>query len=389
MIKVHRTRYLIDKLNYYTELYNQGKPEISDREWDDMYFELQKLEKESGLIYPDSPTQSIQYNSVSELNKVTHNHPMLSLDKTKDIEDLKNFFYNKDQQPWFGMLKMDGLTCSLMYENGELVSAETRGDGTEGEDILNNAKVISSIPSKIPYKERLIIDGEIICRKDIFEKEYSKDYKNPRNFAAGNIRQLNNANVGKLDFVAWNVVEGFNFHNAIMQLSELSLMGFYIVPMTTFPDTIEGAIEELDTIYNKTFPDYPIDGYVFKFANIDYGKSLGQTAHHRRDAMAYKFYDEEYETRLKYITYDVSRNGVLTPVAVFDPVEIDGSTVEKASLHNISVMEEVLGETPYCGEFIWVFKANQIIPQISRANKMDYGDIISHGFFSSRRRHTR
>lgn len=368
-------RSLIDELNRLTALYDAGTPEISDKEWDNLYFKLVEMEKEEGIIYPDSPTQSIQFKTVSKLEKKEHNHPMLSLAKTKDPEEVQNFVSGQD---WFGMFKMDGLTCSLTYENGELISAETRGNGIIGEDILNNVLVLSSIPKKIPNKELTIIDGEIICRKDIFDKYYASEYKHPRNFASGNIRQLNNKDVGKLDFVAWDLIKGCDDIDFTMwRLEKLDEWGFMTVPRIGDAETVSDAIEYMNKL--KELTTFPIDGYVFKFESKKYGESLGRTDHHFKNAIAYKFYDEEYETRLKYIDYDVSRNGILTPVAVFDPIDLDGSIVERASLHNMSIMKEVLGATPYNGEKIWVIKSNMIIPQITRADKRDYGDIVAAG----------
>ena len=375
--KGREIRELIDKLNYHTKLYDKGKSIWSDEEWDKMYFELQKKEKETGIIYPDSPTQKIHFETVSQLNKTTHSSPMLSLDKTKDPNEVYNFLKGHD---WFGMFKMDGLTARLTYLNGKLAKAETRGNGEEGEDITHSIVAINSVPLVIPTNEPIIeIDGEIICTYENF-KPFVNEYKNPRNFASGSIRQLNAAETAfrNLTFVAWEFVTGeedidFNFR----RLEQLDDWGFTTVPRVGDAETVDDTIKYLDEL--KAEGIYPIDGYVFKFESRSYGKELGHTDHHWRNAIALKFYDEEYETRLKYITYDVSRNGVLTPVAVFEPIEIDGSTVEKSSLHNMSVMEDVLGKTPYCGEHIWVYKANQIIPQISRANKQDYGDIISHG----------
>lgn len=369
-------RKLIDKLNKWTKLYDKGVPEVSDKEWDDNYFELEKLEKEMGVIYPDSPTQKIIYQTVSKLNKVKHNHLMLSLDKSKDIKDIENFLKGHE---WLAMFKLDGLTVSLTYENGELIKAETRGDGYEGEDVLHNILVMDTVPKQIPNKEKTVIDGEVICDYLTFS-EFEGEFKNPRNLAAGAIRCLSSKESAsrKLSFIAWDLIEGIDEDSFMWRLEKLDDWGFTTVPRVGDAETVEDAIGILDNMeIEKEL--YPIDGYVFKFESKSYGESLGHTGHHFRNAIAYKFYDELYETKLKYITYDVSRNGVLTPVAVFEPIEIDGTAVEKSSLHNMSIMKEVLGKTPYCGEIVWVYKANQIIPQIAKANKMEYGDIISHG----------
>lgn len=370
-------RYLIDKLNHYTDLYDQGHPEISDKEWDELYFTLKQEEEKTGVIYPDSPTQYIHYESVSKLNKVTHDHPMLSLDKTKDIQEVNEFL---QAQPFVAMFKMDGLTCSLTYEHGELIKAETRGNGIVGEDIWHNAKVVKNIPLEIPYEGHLVVDGEIICRKDDFIP-FQKEYKNPRNFASGSIRLLSSEECKKrnLSFVAWEMIEGYpNIKEFWQRLEQLYNIGFTIVPMVYDKQQIDEALEIIKEQFKEEHAIYPIDGYVFKFNDVDFGKKQGQTDHHLKNAIAYKLYDETYSTRLKYIQWTMGRTGVLTPVAVFDPIDIDGSTVERASLHNVSIMKEILGDCAYIGEPLQVAKMNQIIPQIVEAGpKYNYEEIIA------------
>lgn len=358
-------RKLIDFLNYHTKLYDEGTPIISDKEWDDKYFELLHLEEISNIRYPDSPTQKVIYSSVSKLKKVKHNHSMLSLDKTKDINDIIKFL---GEQPTIAMCKMDGLTCSLRYINGRLHSAETRGNGIEGEDVLHNALVIKNIPKKIPYKEELIVDGEIICDYTSFE-EFKEEYKNPRNFAAGSIRLLNSRECEKrrLSFIAWDVIKGLSYLAYLnLKLIKLEDFGFSIVPYVLCKNPNE-AVQKIKE--KATEKGYPIDGVVFKFNDTEYGKTLGETAHHKRDAMAYKFYDEEYISSLKDIEWSIGRTGQICPIAVFEPIDIEGTEVSKASLHNISIMEELLGN-PYIGQKIWVIKSNQIIPQIIKAEKI-------------------
>ena len=364
---------LVTELNKATVAYDKGEPIMSDKEWDDLYFELQSLEKKYGQSLENSPTRKIHFEKVSELKKVKHSHPMLSLDKTKDIDVIKSFFGNQD---WIAMCKMDGLTCSLTYENGRLVSAETRGDGIVGEDITHNALVIPSIPNRINYSERLVIDGEIVCTYYDFEN-FKNEYKNPRNFASGSIRLLDSKECAnrKLTFVAWDVIEGMSGKLLTENLQELDKLGFNVVPIT-ISDTIEVQIDTIKD-FAKVF-GFPIDGVVFKFNNIEYGKSLGATDHHFKNAIAYKFYDETYSTRLITIDWTMGRTGVLTPVAIFEPIEIDGTIVERASLHNYSVMKEVMGDCAYVGQKIEVFKANQIIPQIKSALKMSYGEVVSN-----------
>ena len=338
---------LIAELNKATVAYDKGEPIMSDKEWDDLYFELQSLEKKYGQSLENSPTRKIHFEKVSELKKVKHSHPMLSLDKTKDIDVIKSFFGDKDR---IAMCKMDGLTCSLTYENGKLISAETRGDGIVGEDITHNALVIPSIPNRINYSKRLVIDGEIICTYYDFEN-FKDEYKNPRNFASGSIRLLNSKECAnrKLTFVAWDVIEGMSGKLLTENLQELNKLGFNIVPITV-SDTVEVQIDTIKD-FAKVF-GYPIDGVVFKFNDIEYGKSLGATDHHFKNAIAYKFYDEEYETRLITIHWTMGRTGILTPVAVFEPIEIDGTIVERASLHNINIMNKIMKRK--CNEKIYV-----------------------------------
>jgi len=376
MTKSDEIRHLIDLLNATTELYNSGHTILTDEEWDIKYFELQKLEQETGIIFKDSPTQQVYYNTVTSLKKVEHNHLMLSLDKTKDLSAIKSFLGKKS---FVAMAKMDGLTCSLTYEKGKLVRAETRGNGTIGEDILHNANVIPSIPKYINYKEQVIIDGEIICSYSDFET-FSTQYKNPRNFASGSIRLLDSKECEKrkLKFIVWDVIKPFNdiSNEIIVQLAKAKTLGFTICPFD-FDDEIENLVEKIKKECQEL--SYPIDGIVFKFRDLSLREKLGYTSHHFKNAIAYKFYDDIYETKLKHISWTMGRTGVLTPVAVFDPIDMDGSIVERASLHNVSIMREILGDCAYVGEPLKVYKANMIIPQIASAGPhYDYGYVISH-----------
>lgn len=368
---------LVVKLNEATKHYDEGHPIMSDEEWDDLFFQLVIMEQTFGLTLEDSPTQKISYSVVNELKKAEHDHQMLSLEKTKSLETVKALMGDK---PFAAMLKLDGLTCSLRYENGVLVKAETRGNGLIGEDILHNAKVIGSIPNYIATKQTLVIDGEIICSYDDFE-EFSDEYKNPRNFAAGSIRLLDSSECAKrnLRFVAWDVIEGYDARGTLEHsFSMLKSLGFLIVPHFIInlknkdDEYLKDVVDVLQEENQKALK-YPIDGVVFKFNDVEYGRSLGQTSHHFKNAIAYKFYDETYPTTLLDIEWTMGRTGVLTPVAKFEPVDIDGSTVEYASLHNISVMEELLGDKAYVGQPVEVYKANQIIPQIAAADKADLG----------------
>ena len=366
---------LIEYLNARTAEYDAGHPTISDKEWDDKYFELICLERELGYTLKHSPTQYVPYEVVNQLEKVEHNHKMLSLDKTKEIEAVQSFVGNK---PFIAMAKMDGLTCSLHYKNGRLVGAETRGNGLTGENILHNAKVIPSIPNTIPYKDELVVDGEIICTYKDFD-DFAADYRNPRNFAAGSIRLLdaNECSRRKLTFVAWDVLKGLDDILFVSErLLKLAQFNFTIVPMMK---SAYEAIADLPSVINSlaTMNGYPIDGIVFKFDDIAYGRSLGETSHHFKNAIAFKFYDEVYETALRSIEWSMGRTGILTPVAIFDTIDMDGSEVSRASLHNLSVMEELLGEHPHIGQLVRVYKANMIIPQIDSADKTSEGELLA------------
>lgn len=362
---------LIDKLNVYTKFYDEGHPVISDKEWDDMYFKLQNLENFYGIYFSDSPTQNINYQVVNKLNKVKHNHPMLSLDKTKSIDVIKSFLGNKD---FICMAKMDGLTCSLRYLDGKLVSAETRGNGVEGEDILHNALQVKNIPNKINYKEELIIDGEIICTYNDF-KDFEKEYKNPRNFASGSIRLLDSkeSSMRNLTFIVWDIIKGLDEDRLSNKLLKANELGFTVVPFeVNLPEY--KTIEQIMEIVKKSSSIYPIDGLVFKYDNCDEYISAGRTDHHFKGGIAYKFYDEEYETTLEDIEWTMGRTGQLTPVAIFTPIDIDGTEVSRASLHNISIMKE-LGLSHYNCK-ISVYKANQIIPQISQIIEDNSQEVI-------------
>lgn len=378
---------LVQYLNECTVAYDQGHPIISDKEWDDLYFDLIELEAQAGIAFENSPSRSIHFplREVSELKKITHEHKMLSLEKTKSLEDVEKFI---NKHSYMAMLKMDGLTCSLTYENGCLVRAETRGNGIVGEDILHNALVIPSIPKRIDYTERLVVDGEIICTLTDFA-QFSKEYKNPRNFAAGSIRLLDAEECSKrnLTFVAWDVIEGYPEEDQLCwKILDLTDFGFTIVPHSTIWLNQDAKINSSSpSVHKETIEflkgraaeeGYPIDGIVFKFNDIKYGKSLGETSHHFRNAIAYKFYDETYTTTMRDIEWTMGRTGVLTPVAVFDPIDIDGSTVERANLHNISVMTELMGGS-YVGQEVEVFKANMIIPQIAKAAGIPEGKTIN------------
>lgn len=366
---LERIEWLVAYLNERTKEYDEGQPTISDQDWDTFYFELRDLEQATGTILENSPTQKVIYSVVNALEKSEHNHKMLSLEKTKDIEEVRAFVGDNE---FLAMCKMDGLTCSLRYVNGSLVSAETRGDGLVGENILHNAMVIPSIPKKIPYYDELIVDGEIICVHSDFE-EFAEEYKNSRNFASGSIRLLDSEECAKrhLTFVAWDVIKGLEPIPTLSNRLALLQSEFYF---TTVPGIIgdkDYIAECIEAIKHKAVQKgFPIDGVVFKFNDVAYGRSQGETAHHFKNALAFKFYDETYSTHMKNIEWTMGRTGVLTPVAVFGPIDIDGSTVERASLHNVSVMFDTLGGGSWVGQEVQVYKANMIIPQIKSAENI-------------------
>lgn len=376
MQDMQKMQLLIDQLNIATKAYDEGHPTLTDEEWDNLYFTLQTIEREVGYSFPNSPTQKVIYQVVNQLNKVQHNHAMLSLDKSKDLNDIIEFL---GDQEWVAMMKLDGLTCSLTYENGKLIAAETRGNGEVGEDVLHNALVIKSIPKRIPYYDRLVVDGEIICTEADFE-EFKDEYKNPRNFAAGSIRLLDSKECESrhLTFVVWDVIEGFSNNNLFLdRLSIANALGFSTVPAyLSNGQTLEDLVSLIQLAAHNV--GYPIDGIVFKFNDVEYGNSLGRTSHHFKNAMAYKFYDEVYKTQLLNIEWTMGRTGVLTPVAVFEPVDIDGSTIERANLHNVSIMKSLLGK-PFEGQSVYIYKANQIIPQVKYADNIDEPDLFYIG----------
>lgn len=371
MNPVDEMRDLIEKLNHYTKLYDEGKSPISDKEWDDMYFHLKKLEEETGISLGNSPTIHVDYQVVNQLKKVKHNHPMLSLDKTKSEDEVVEFLAGHDG---IAMAKMDGLTCSLCYEDGLLISAETRGNGEIGEDILQNIVRVKGVPIEIPFKDKLVVDGEVICTYEDFE-DFSSTYKNPRNFASGSIRLLDSRASAqrRLTFVAWDCITGLDeYKNLSQKIIHLDSLGFIIVPFLVLPINNSDKINHAISLIKGMAKDfsYPIDGIVFKYNNCEYYQSLGATEHHFRGGLAFKFYDEEYETNLKDIEWSMGKTGILTPVAIYDDVDTDDSIINRASLHNLNIMNQLLGK-PYKGQKIWVCKQNEIIPQVVRGERSD------------------
>ena len=372
MDKIKRIQELVKQLNEYRDsYYNEARPVVSDAAYDKLFDELSELEKETGVVYANSPTQTVGYVVKSELEKVKHSHPMLSLDKTKSVDDLVKFAREKD---CILSLKMDGLTCLLTYENGELVQAETRGDGEVGELITHNAKVFDNIPLTIDYKGHFEIEGEAIITYDDFNKinEFLSDdkkYKNPRNLASGSVRQLDSKTAAKrhIKFIAWKVPtevpEGICSNSFLHRLMCARDFGFEIISFLAYSSSDKEHLPEMiESLKTKAHNyGYPIDGLVMTYNDIQYGESLGMTGHHPKHSIAFKFYDEEVETVLKNIEWSMGKIGSLTPVAIFDPVEIDGTMVERASLHNVSIFTKL---DLQIGDTIIVYKANQIIPQV-------------------------
>ena len=358
------------KLREASRAYYQEDREIMPNvEYDALYDELSALEEETGIVLADSPTVNVGYEAVDQLPKEEHERPMLSLDKTKDREALREFV---GEHPTLLSWKLDGLTIVLTYENGELVKAVTRGNGIVGEVITNNARVFKNIPLKISFRGRLVLRGEAIITYSDFEKinetigDADAKYKNPRNLCSGSVRQLNNEITAKRNvrFYAFSLVsaEGVDFQNSReVQFQWLNAQGFDVVEYRKVTaDTLDEAMDYFAEAVTKN--DFPSDGLVALYDNIAYGESLGTTAKFPRNAMAFKWADEMRDTKLLEIEWSPSRTGLINPVAVFEPVELEGTTVSRASVHNISIMKELkLG----IGDTIRVYKANMIIPQIA------------------------
>lgn len=376
--KVEEMKKLVTELNKYCDAYyNRSENLVSDYEFDQKYDQLLNMEKETGIVLSNSPTQHVGYEVKSELVKTAHSHLMMSLDKTKDVNVIKKFIGDKE---FVLMCKMDGLTCLITYENGELIRAETRGNGSVGELITHNAKVFDNIPLHINLPGHVEIEGEAIITYDDFEKINAKikdpdaKYKNPRNLASGSVRQLDSkiAKQRHVKFVVWKVPAGMEQINSFNErLEKAKELGFDIVPYIYAVDThnpMENTIGCLKMAAEEY--SYPIDGMVVTYDDIAYGLSLGVTDKFPRHSLAYKFYDEEYETVLQDIEWTMGKSGVLTPTAVFDPVEIDGTSVSRASLHNVSIFKEFY---LHKGDLITVYKANQIIPQVSGNLTRGYG----------------
>lgn len=372
MYTIQDLKYLTEQLNKYCDAYyNKSESIISDKEYDILYDRLVEMEEETGITLSNSPTINVGYKVSSGLEEVTHCFPpMLSLDKTKEYSKIKKFLDNK---PGLLMAKMDGLTVRITYRDGKIYRAETRGNGTVGEDITHNIYVVKDVPISIPVNSEVIVDGEVIVTRDNFIKlknkfldENGKVYKNARNFASGSIRLHDSKKASErcLQFVAWKFVKGSEYKHFSSRLNHLEEYGFNVTPYTEITSNMNEenykvGVDMIQCICNKY--NYPIDGCVFSFNVCDYMESLGYTAHHSKAQIAYKFYDEKYDTIVRDIDWTMGKTGVITPTAIFDTVEIDGTEVSRASLHNLTIMKQ-LNVRKDCSAR--VFKANMIIPQV-------------------------
>ena len=364
-------RQLVNKLNHYRDqYYNNNISEIEDSEYDKLFDELKNLEKEEGIVYSDSPTQTVGYQVQSKLKKVTHSHPMLSLAKSTDLNEIEKFINGKFV---IFMLKCDGLTCSIHYKDGKLISAETRGDGTVGEDITNNIKMVSNVPLTIPVKGSVTVDGEIIVKWDVFKKMNEgilegEDFSHPRNYASGSIRQLDTkiTKDRQLSFIAWKLIEAPLFSKHFKEnLNLITAMGFEVVPWRMYKDT---SIEKLPEIFSLMYygvakeHNIPVDGLVLAYDDIEYGESLGATAHHLNSQFAWKREMENVETTLRDVEWNIGKSGMVAPTAVFNPIDLGGAITTRATLHNVSIIKGLkLG----IGDRITVARMNEVIPKVT------------------------
>lgn len=361
----------VRELNNASEAYyNTGQPIMSDAEFDNKLEELRQWEEETGIVLSNSPTHNVGATVLDNIKEVIHKTPMLSLEKCHSAEEIIKFANNHNL---VASVKLDGLTLRLTYKDGDLVLAESRGNGVVGSDVTEHIKQFTNVPLHINKEGTYIIDGEALIKLDDFaEINKNGEYKNSRNLAAGTLSSLDTSVVKdrKLSWYAWEVVEGDNNNSFYLRLLNAQILEFDVVPCCDV--TVDNFSELqicIDNFINiaKEY-NLPQDGVVFKFDDVEYGKSLGNTSHHFRNGIAYKIFNDSVETELVDIEWTMGKTGVLTPTAVFKPIEIDGSIVERASLHNISVMKEIM-DNPWVGQHIGVFKANLIIPQIRWAEQ--------------------
>lgn len=362
----------VEELNKASEAYyNTGQPIMSDTEFDNKLEELRQWEDETGIVLSNSPTHNVGATILDNIKEVTHKTPMLSLEKCHSVEEIIKFANNHNL---VASVKLDGLTVRLTYKDGDFILAESRGNGIVGSDVTEHVKQFTNVPLHINKEGTYIIDGEALIKLDDFsEINTNGEYKNSRNLAAGTLSSLDTSIVKdrKLSWYAWEVVEGYKDNSFTVSLLEAIDLGFDVVPFANLAladMSIDEAIEYfLDEAKEKFLPQ---DGVVFKFDDIEYGKSLGNTSHHFRNGIAYKVFNDSIETTLRDIEWSCGKTGILTPVAIFNTVNIDGSEVSRASLHNISVMNEILGRS-WKGQKIGIYKANMIIPAIRWAEQFD------------------
>lgn len=350
--------------------YNTGQPIMSDVEFDNKLEELRQWENETGIVLADSPTHNVGAIVLDSIQKVTHESPMLSLAKCHSTEEVEQFAKG---HTLVGSVKLDGLTCRLIFKNGELIRAESRGNGTIGSIITDHAKQFLNVPLHINKEGTYIIDGEALIKTDDFEElNKNGEYKTPRNLASGTLGGLDTSVVKnrKLRWYAWEVVEGSKYPESFASsLMEANDLGFETVPFANLTWAELNIQEAIDFFLDEAKKEnLPQDGVVFKFEDVAYGKSLGSTSHHFNNGIAFKVFNESVESELTNIEYTMGKTGILTPTAVFKPVEIEDTIVERASLHNISVMKEIMGK-PWVGQHVGVIKSNLIIPQIRWAEQ--------------------
>ena len=363
----------VEELNKASEAYyNTGQPIMSDAEFDNKLEELRRWEEESGIVLANSPTHNVGAIVLDSIDKITHESPMLSLPKCHSAEEVKQFAKG---HTLVGSVKLDGLTCRLIFKDGELIRAESRGNGTIGNIITDHVKQFLNVPLHINKEGTYIIDGEALIKTDDFEELNKNDeYKTPRNLASGTLGGLDTSVVKnrKLRWYAWEVVEGSKYPESFASsLMEANDLGFETVPFVNLKWAELNIQEAIDFFLDEAEKEnLPQDGVVFKYEDVKYGKSLGSTSHHFNNGIAFKVFNESVESELINIEYTMGRTGILTPTAVFKPIEIEDTIVERASLHNISIMKEIMGK-PWVGQHVGVIKSNLIIPQIRWAEQDD------------------